>query len=124
MSVKVNSLGSPHVLLNQGAGGPREGREQLAGGQFADSVRAQLSLFREIKARFSASQDTGPSSYASQTLQIHPDADTAILREDAASAMAHFIEANDLAEERLGFSVGCGSSARSAFHLPRPDHVS
>ncbi len=81
-----------YVLLNNRAGGPREAGEQLGGGQFADDVRARLSLFREMKARFSTSQDTGPNGYASQTLQIDPEADAAILREDAVSAMADFID--------------------------------
>ena len=81
-----------YVLLNNRAGGPREVGEQLAGGQFADDVRTRLSLFREMKARFSTSQDTGPNGYASQTLEIDPEADAAILREDAVSAMADFID--------------------------------
>ena len=45
-----------------------------------------------MKARFSTSQDTGPNGYASQTLEIDPEADAAILREDAVSAMADFID--------------------------------
>jgi hypothetical protein len=81
-----------YVLLNNRAGGPRQAGEQLVGGQFADDVRARLSLFREMKARFSTSQDTGPNGYASQTLQIDPEADVAILREDAVSAIAELID--------------------------------
>jgi hypothetical protein len=81
-----------YVLLNNRAGGPREAGERLAGGQFADDVRARLSLFREMKARFSTSQDTGPNGYASQTLLVDPEADAPILREDAVSAMADFID--------------------------------
>ena len=61
-----------YVLLNNRAGGPREAGERLATGQFADDIRARLSLFRGIEARFSTAQDTGPSGYVSQTLQIHP----------------------------------------------------
>jgi hypothetical protein len=81
-----------YVLLNNRAGGPREAGEQLAGGQFADDIRARLSLFREIKARFSTAQDTGPRGYAAQTLQIEPEAAASVLREDAVSAMADFID--------------------------------
>lgn len=81
-----------YVLLNNRADGPRQAGEQLADRQFADDVRARLSLFREMRARFSTSQDTGPNGYASQTLQVDPEADAAILREDAVSAMADFID--------------------------------
>jgi hypothetical protein len=82
-----------YVLLNNSAGGPREAGRQLRTGQFSGDVRARTSLFREIRARFLTSQDTGPEGYASQTLLITPEADVTILRQDAVSAIAEFLEA-------------------------------
>lgn len=45
------------------------------------------------------------------------------MREDAASAMAEFIEANDLAENACGLALGA-ARAHGFLSLPRPDHVS
>ena len=80
-----------YVLLHNKAGGPREVGEQLRDGQFGGDVRARRSLFRELGARFAGPQNVGPSGYAAQALQIDPDDEAAILRQDAVGAMAEFI---------------------------------
>ncbi|MDQ3379959.1 MAG: hypothetical protein M3546_06510 [Actinomycetota bacterium] len=80
-----------YVLLHNKAGGPHEVGQRLRDGQFGDDVRARVPLFREIAARYSGPRDVGPSGYVAQTLQIDPDAEAAILRQDAVGAMAEFI---------------------------------
>jgi hypothetical protein len=85
-----------YVLLHNRAGGPTEAGKLLIGGPFAEDVRARPSLFREISARFAGPDDVGPSGYAGQTLQINPEENAAILRQDAVGALALFIDALDL----------------------------
>jgi hypothetical protein len=82
-----------YVLLYNRAGGPREVGEQLIGGQFADDLRQRRSLLQEIAARFSEARDVGPTGYVNQTLLVEPDADAAVLRQDAVAAMSEFVEA-------------------------------
>lgn len=80
-----------YVLLHNTAGGPREAGEQLRNGEFAEDVRGRVPLFQEIQARFAGPQDGGPMGYVMQTLQVDPEADPSILRQDAVGAMAEFI---------------------------------
>lgn len=82
-----------YVVLYNRAGGPEQAGKRLAKGQFADDVKASRSIFREIEGRFAAASAFGPQSYARQALRVEPEADAAQLAEDAASAIAEFIEA-------------------------------
>lgn len=82
-----------HVLLYNRAGGPEQAGELLAGGQFAEDVRAARSIFREIEARFADASAFGPRSYAQQALQVEPEADPAQLAQDAVGAIADFLAA-------------------------------
>lgn len=82
-----------YVLLNNRAGSPRQAGALLIGGPFADDVRARVSLFREISARFARHTDAGPTGYAAQTLQVNPEEDAAVLRQDAVAAVGQFIDA-------------------------------
>jgi hypothetical protein len=88
-----------YVLLNNRAGGARVAGELLIGGQFGDDVRARLSLFREMAARFAGPVDAGPSGYAVQTVQVNPEEDVAVLRQDAVAVLGQFIDA-------LGLDLG------------------
>jgi hypothetical protein len=80
-----------HVLLYNRAGGPAEAAALLAGGAFAEDVRAARSVFREIEARFASTSAFGPYSYATQALRVQPEADQAQLAQDAVGAVADFI---------------------------------
>lgn len=82
-----------HVLLYNRAGGPEQAGRLLAAGQFAEDVRAALSIFREMEARFADAADFGPRSYAQQALRVEPEADPAQLAQDAVGAIAEFIAA-------------------------------
>ncbi len=80
-----------HVLLYNRAGGAEQAGQLLAGGQFAEDVKAGRSIFREIEARFGDASAFGPQSYAGQALQVEPEADPAQLAQDAVGAVAEFI---------------------------------
>lgn len=80
-----------YVLLHNKAGGPRQAGEQLRSGQFADDLRHLTSLLQEIAARFAGMNDVGPNGYAAQTLQIQPDEDAAVLRQDAVAVIREFL---------------------------------
>jgi hypothetical protein len=85
-----------HVLLYNRAGGPGQAGAKLAGGQFADDVRAARNLFREIEARFGAPSDFAAQCYVRQALRVDPEADPAQLAQDAVGAITEFIAALNL----------------------------
>ena len=72
-----------HVLLYNRAGGPEQAGRLLAGGKFAEDVKAARSIFREIEARFTHASAFGPQSYVQQALRVQPEADAAQLAQDA-----------------------------------------
>jgi hypothetical protein len=82
-----------HVLLYNRAGGPEQAGRLLAGGRFAEDVKAARSVFREIEARFADASAFGPQSYVQQALRVQPEADAAQLAQDAIGATAEFIAA-------------------------------
>jgi hypothetical protein len=86
-----------HVLLYNRAGGPEQAGQLLAGGKFANDVKAARSTFGEIEARFADAAAFGPQSYAKQALRVQPEADAAQLAQDAVGAIAEFIAALELA---------------------------
>ncbi len=65
----------------------------LRDGKFADDVRASRSVFRELRARFAATGDYGPVSFANQALLVDPEGDAGRLRQDAVGAVAEFVAA-------------------------------
>lgn len=81
-----------YVLLHNSSGGPADAGQQLGGGQFAPDLEARKPLLREIKARFAGPHDVGPAAFARESLQIEPEADEAVLRQDAVGAIHLFLD--------------------------------
>lgn len=81
-----------YVLLHNAAGGPAEAGRRLGAGQFAPDLRASKPLLREIKARFAGPHDVGPTGFALESLQIEPETEEALLRQDAVGALELFLD--------------------------------
>lgn len=81
-----------YVLLYNRAGGPTEAARILKNGPFSLRLDGLSVLWKEIAARFGDSSALGPAAYARQALQADPGFDAAILRQDAVSAVAEFLD--------------------------------
>lgn len=82
-----------YVLLHNRAGGPEEAAARLLGGALAAELVGLRSTFLEVKARYSGPRDSGPGGYVEQALQVDPEADEAVLREDAVDVVRRFFAA-------------------------------
>jgi len=81
-----------YVLLHNRAGGPEQAAQELLNGPLADELPALASTFLEVQARYTKTNDDGPSGYADQALQVEPEADESELRADAVDAVQRFFE--------------------------------
>lgn len=82
-----------YVLIHNRAGGPREAAALLQEGELAGAVNALRSTFLEVGARFTGSSSQGARCYGEQMLLADPEQQEAVLRTDAATAVAEFLEA-------------------------------
>lgn len=80
-----------YTLLYNRLGGPTQAAEALARGRFRDRINISSGPWPEIRARFTASTDGGPQSYADQATQADPETDHAQARQDAVGAITEFL---------------------------------
>jgi hypothetical protein len=81
-----------YVLSYNRAGGPEQAARALRSGQFADDLGSLRSTFLELRERFKAPGDAGPSGYAAQASQVDLEASDAQLRADAVDVVQRFID--------------------------------
>jgi hypothetical protein len=81
-----------YVLLFNRLGGPIEAAKALRVGGWPERVRSIKSVWREVADRFGGVDRVGPQGYAAQYLMSVPDADQALLLQEAVAAVTEFIE--------------------------------
>jgi hypothetical protein len=82
-----------YVLLHNRAGGPAEAAAEVIASGFGEAVAGELhSTLIEVRERFRSPTQVGPSGFAAQSLQVHPDESEVGLRADAVAAAAEFFE--------------------------------
>lgn len=81
-----------YVLLYNHAGGPRHAARALRSSPLADELPRMGRLFAELRARFAGPQQFGPQSFATEMRRVTPDADPAVLAQDAVAAMSEFLD--------------------------------
>lgn len=79
-----------YVLLHNREGGPEAATLAVRDGPVADALPGLQSTFAELRERYRGPRDAGPSGYALQSLQVDPEADAALLRQDAVDAAGRF----------------------------------
>lgn len=79
-----------YVLLYNRLGGPRAAAEALKHGKFADVVRSNSRMWKEIAARFDRADRVGVAAFAEESLRADPTMAPAQLRQDAVAAIAQF----------------------------------
>jgi hypothetical protein len=79
-----------YVLQHNRAGGPEQAAERLLSGAFAGELESLRSTLLEVRARYTATTDSGPSAYAEQAGEVEREADPAMLRADAVDVVQRF----------------------------------
>lgn len=82
-----------YVLLHNREGGPTGAARRILGGVLADEIGPSRSTLMQVRERFRKVTDVGAVDFATQSLQVEPDADERALRADAAAAADEFFRA-------------------------------
>ena len=85
-----------YVLQHNRAGGPEQAAHRLSNGELADELTSLRTTFLEVRERYAGTADSGPVGYATQAMEVQPEAGEMGLRADAVDVVQRFFAELDV----------------------------